>query len=156
MFGTFRFYSVFNISVGRFELWSVIVNKVTSKICITHIQNFGRNGSRQVQTKRLVTPFIQELLSSASLGKALTRSVLWRKPVAFHWTEFVICSANNTGADPENSERGGRVSPPTPSPPPPEWKLQFSGHAAYSILSVFAMQSKAKLTFRKIELKSFL
>ena len=48
------------------------------------------------------------------------------------------------GADPENSERGGRVSPP-----PPERKLQFSGHAAYSIVGVFVMQSK--VTFRKTE-----
>ena len=54
----------------------------------------------------------------------------------------------NTGADPENSERG------VPSPPPssPEWKLHFSGHAVYNIVSVFVMQSKVTLTFQKIEL----
>ena len=34
----------------------------------------------------------------------------------------------NPGADPEDSERGGRV--PHPLPPPPEWKLYFPGHAA--------------------------
>ena len=39
---------------------------------------------------------------------------------------------------------------------PPEWKLHFSGHAAYSIVSVFVMQSKVTLTFRKIEREHFI
>ena len=34
--------------------------------------------------------------------------------------------------------------------PTPEWKLHFSGHAAYSIEGVFVMQSKVKLTFQNI------
>ena len=40
--------------------------------------------------------------------------------------------------------------------PHPEWKLYFSGHAAYSIVGVFVIQRKVKLTFRKKELKSIL
>ena len=51
--------------------------------------------------------------------------------------------------DPENSKKEGTESPTLPPPP-------LSGHAGYSILSVFLMQSKVKLTFRKIELKSIL
>ena len=59
--------------------------------------------------------------------------------------------------DPENSERGGRVPQlPPPLRPAPERKLHFSGHAAYSIVGVFVMQSKVTLTFRKTELKSIL
>ena len=45
------------------------------------------------------------------------------------------------GEDPENSERGGQV----PHPPHPEWKLYSSGHAVYSIVCVFVMQSKVML-----------
>ena len=36
-----------------------------------------------------------------------------------------------------------------PPPPHPEWKLQFSGHAAYGIVGIFVMQSKVTLTFQK-------
>ena len=53
--------------------------------------------------------------------------------------------------DPENLGRGGRVPHPRP-----EWKLYFSEHAAYSIVSIFVMQGKVTLTFRKIELKGIL
>ena len=64
-----------------------------------------------------------------------------------------------SGADPENTERGGGVShrpePPHPTPHH-ERKLQFSGHAAYSIVGVFVMQSQVTFTFRKVELKSIL
>ena len=49
------------------------------------------------------------------------------------------------GADPETSKRGGQVPQPLPQPPNPppslERKLCFSEHAAYSIVSVFVMQS---------------
>ena len=51
-----------------------------------------------------------------------------------------------SGADPENSERGGRVPHPPPPPPPPVWKLNFSGHAAYIIVGVFVMQNNVTLT----------
>ena len=40
-----------------------------------------------------------------------------------------------------------------PNPPPPQLKLYFSGHATYSIVGVFVMQSKVTLTFRKIVIK---
>ena len=33
--------------------------------------------------------------------------------------------------------------------PPPRMKTSLSGHAAYSIVGVFVMQSKVKLTFQK-------
>ena len=78
--------------------------------------------------------------------------------LSFNWedlsnTQDTVLS-HIPGADPENSERGGRV-PPLPCPPL-EWKLHFSGDAPYSIMSVFMMQSKVTLTLRKIESKSIL
>ena len=65
--------------------------------------------------------------------------------------EFRECS----GADPENSERGGPVPHPTLPPPPPPLN-EHLGHTAYSIVGVFVMQSKKTFTFRKIKLKSIL
>ena len=64
---------------------------------------------------------------------------------------FPLMSSTLTwsGGDPEISERGGRVSHP-------QWKLYFSGRAAYSIVSVVVMQSRVTLTFRKTELKNIL
>ena len=44
------------------------------------------------------------------------------------------------GADPENSEKGGRVPHP-PTPPPQKMKTSLSGHAAYSFVGVFVMQT---------------
>ena len=43
-----------------------------------------------------------------------------------------------------------------PPPPPSQLKLYFSGHAAYSIVGVFVMQSKVMLKFWKKELKGIL
>ena len=57
------------------------------------------------------------------------------------------------GADPENSERGGRVLPPLH----PAWNENFTFQdGAYIIVGVFMMQSEVTLTFQKIELKSIL
>ena len=60
-------------------------------------------------------------------------------------TILVFENIQERGAYLENSERGGRISPPSPPPSPRpdhEGKLDFSGHAAYSIVGVFVMQSK--------------
>ena len=46
-------------------------------------------------------------------------------------------------------KRGPSLSHHPPPPPPSERKFQFSGHAAYSIVGVFVMQSNITLTFWK-------
>ena len=74
-----------------------------------------------------------------------------KNPASNFW-----CSA---GADPENSERGGRVlQPPSPHPNPPPQRENFTfqdmQYTAFE--GVFVMQSKVTLTFRKTELKSIL
>ena len=69
--------------------------------------------------------------------------------VFFSTLWFMLQHRNSSGAEPENLERVGRVPSFPPPPPPLERKLHFSGHAAYSIVGVFVMQSK--VTFRKTE-----
>ena len=53
-------------------------------------------------------------------------------------------------------QKEGAESPRTLPPPLKKRKLHFSGHAAYSIVGVFVIQSKVTLTFGKKELKSIL
>ena len=67
----------------------------------------------------------------------------WRPP-----TGLDITSSPSPGPDPEIQKEGAEFPPP---PSPSECKLHFAGHAAYSIVSVFVMQSKVTLTFRKIK-----
>ena len=83
------------------------------------------------------------LLQPFCFKTSWTVTPVWSNAITLHFA----------GADLENSERGSRISPP---PPPGEWKLHFSGHAAYSIVDVLLMQSKVTLTFRKIEREHFI
>ena len=62
------------------------------------------------------------------------------------WVKYYCLS----GADPENSERGGRVPQPASNE---NFTFQYG---AYSIVGIIIIQSEVTLTFRKIELKSIL
>ena len=74
------------------------------------------------------------------------------------WTSkiFWAYSTNISITISRGGSRKFRRRRPSPLPPPPEWRLHFSGHATYSIVGVFVMQSKPTLTIRMIEWKSIL
>ena len=69
--------------------------------------------------------------------------ILYSITVRLEPSHKLFKKASLSGADPENSERGGRFPPSHP-----RMTNSLSGHAAYSTVGVFVMQSKVTLTFR--------
>ena len=154
----------------RFELWTIVWYNPVSK---SHAA--GANTERSVPTVFSAVVFSIAKISGHLLWASITTMsiFLWTGPEKSMWSlcqeragYSYRCRGARTGlfanswhpspgADPKNSERGGRVPPPPP-PPSPHHERKFTFQdMRHTELWAYSW-CKVTLTFRKIELKSIL